>query len=263
MRLLVRCWNVFHGRTVPEGDRLHLEDAIRLIAGGEPDVVCLQELPAWSLSHLAAWSGMGVFGSLAMPPLGGPLARRLTDLAPRTLRSALTGQANALLFSRRLEPGERTTIELNPSWFRRREAARAALSREAERAWRRNRRVAQVIRLRSGAGTAVVANVHLTSPADCRAANLELLRATDACERLGPDEPHVLCGDFNLTARKSPALAELARRGYSAPGPGIDHILARGLQLAGEPHTWPDDRRRLGSRLLSDHAPLEAEMIWP
>ncbi len=66
MELTVRTWNLFHGRTVPEGDSLHLEEMVRRISAGMPDVVCLQEVPVWSLPRLGVWSGLAVFGSVAM-----------------------------------------------------------------------------------------------------------------------------------------------------------------------------------------------------
>ena len=68
-----------------------------------PDVVAFQEVPVWALDRLEAWSGMSAVPAVAMLPLGGPLARRLTERNPQRLRSLLTGQANALLLSRRLE----------------------------------------------------------------------------------------------------------------------------------------------------------------
>jgi endonuclease/exonuclease/phosphatase family metal-dependent hydrolase len=63
-----------------------------------------------------------------------------------------------------------------------------------------------------------------------------------------PREPVVLAGDFNLL---QPQLD-----GYSAPGPGVDQVLVRGL-----PSTpllvWPLERRMKNGRVLSDHAPVE------
>jgi len=48
--------------------------------------------------------------------------------------------------------------------------------------------------------------------------------------------------------------------GFSAPaGKGIDHVLVRGAQ-AGPEETWPRERRRVGGRLLSDHAPVEVRI---
>ena len=58
MQLLVRTWNLFHGRTYPETRNVVLERMIRLIAEREPDVVCLQEVPLWSIARLERWSAM-------------------------------------------------------------------------------------------------------------------------------------------------------------------------------------------------------------
>ena len=190
--------------------------------------------------------------------------RRLTDLAPGLLRSALTGQANATLISRRLTVGGHETLELNPRWFRRRAARQEGLTRSETRDWARNRRVAQVVRVGSGDDTVVVANLHLTSPANCRAAELELERVVVFAESFAsPGEPIALCGDLNLTASGSRRLQDLGKAGFSPPSTRIDHILVRGLDLVQGPEEWPDSRRRLGEVLLSDHAPLEAAMIRP
>ncbi len=262
MRLIVRSWNLFHGRTSPEGSTLHLEAAVRLIAAGEPDVVCLQEVPVWALRSLAGWSGMQAVGAVTMPPLGGPLARRLTERQPRRLRSGLTGQANAVLVARRLQVTEIDSIVLNPRPVRRREAVRQGLPAAVRRAWARNRRVAQLLRVGAGDGTATVVNLHLTACGDSRPAGVELLRAVGRAEAWRrPHEPIVLCGDLNLTPASSKELRSLAEHGFSPPLPGIDQILVRSFVLGRGPETWPEERRRHEGVLLSDHAPLEAEMM--
>jgi endonuclease/exonuclease/phosphatase family metal-dependent hydrolase len=71
----------------------------------------------------------------------------------------------------------------------------------------------------------------------------------------------VLAGDFNVTAARSTVLRDLAdgEWGFSAPGPGIDHILVRGASTT-PVHRWPDERRLHNGRLLSDHAPVELEI---
>ena len=76
-----------------------------------------------------------------------------------------------------------------------------------------------------------------------------------------PDEPLILAGDFNLHP-DTEALESLTgpEWGFSAAGPGIDHILVRGAQVS-EPRVWPADRRRRADgTLLSDHAPVEVEI---
>jgi endonuclease/exonuclease/phosphatase family metal-dependent hydrolase len=262
MRLLVRTWNLFHGRTVPETGRSELDAMLRLVAGGDPDLVFLQEVPVWALAHLTSWSGMPSFGAVTMPPLGGPLARRLTELDPRRLRSALTGQANAVLVARRHAVSDGVALTLNPGRFRRREAARLRLPLAVRLAWARNRRVAQLLRIGRGEATAVAVNLHLTSSPDSRPAEAELLRAATFAEGYArPGEPIVIAGDLNLSAGSSTLLGELRDWGFSAAAAGIDQVLVRGFSVIRGPEPWPGDRRRRGGLLLSDHAPVEAEMM--
>jgi endonuclease/exonuclease/phosphatase family metal-dependent hydrolase len=258
VKLLIRTWNLFHGRSVPETQQLHLEEMVRLASADGPDVLCLQEVPVWALRHLGDWGGARAVSAVAMPPLGGPLARRLTELDPRRLRSGLTGQANAVLVSRRLAVTGAARLPLNPWGFRR----RTALAGRVRRAWARNRRVAQFLRVEAEGESVVVVNLHLTTSPDSRPADAELLRAATYAEGFArPGEPLVICGDLNLTGASSLALPELEQWGFSAAGSGIDHVLVRGLRLVRGPERWPPERRRRDGLLLSDHAPVEVEMI--
>jgi len=263
--LLVRTWNVAHGRTSPETRTTYLEEMVRLVGKDTPALVCLQELPVWSLKHLEHWSGMRAVGARTMPALGGRLARRLTTLDPTLLRSGLTGQANAVLLGAAAEPirGAAATV-LNPRSFRDPEAARLGLPSRMRRAWGANRRVAQAVRASDGASSIVVVNLHLTSASDSRVAEAELARALAFAESFArPAEPLLVCGDFNLSRSSSAFLDQLSHEGFSPPASGIDHIMGRGLVPARGPEPWPDRLRQLGDVLLSDHAPVEAEMIRP
>lgn len=97
MALLVRTWNLFHGNTSPPVRRGYLRQMIELISRDRPDVVCLQELPIWSLGRLERWSGMHAVGAVARRPRL-PLANRpLTALHHGILRSALTDEGGAIL----------------------------------------------------------------------------------------------------------------------------------------------------------------------
>lgn len=266
MRLLVRSWNVFHGNAVPPERRGHLEQMVRLAVADGPDLVCLQEVPAWALERLDDWSGMIAFGEVAQRPTIGPLpstpelGRRLSTLHQGRLRSAFSGQANAILVAPGLRGIEERRCVLNPPRFRRRQARWLRLPLRARLAWASERRVCQALRLETHEGsTLVLANLHATSYApDERLADAELLRAASFADGLaGPGEPVLLCGDFNVVAGRSATLEELARWGFSAPGPGIDQVLVRGA-AAGPCEPWPEERRRVDGRLLSDHAPVDA-----
>ena len=267
MALLVRTWNVFHGNAVPPERTAFLEEIVRLAVADEPDVVLLQELPVWALDRLDEWSGMAAVGEVAARPSLGPqpstaeIGRVLTSLNHGLLRSAFSGQANAILVRPPLRVVDRDSLVLNDRRFRRAQAKWLGLALAARLGWANERRVCQALRLRLADGaTILVANLHATSyPPDERLADAELLRAAVFVEALAaPHEPIVIGGDFNVTAARSWTLTELAgpEWGYSAPGPGIDQILVRGLP-ATLPERWPPERRRVEGRLVSDHAPAE------
>src|SRR5205823_8024614 len=95
--MLVRTWNLFHGKPSPPGRRAFLRQMIELVTADRPDVVCLQELPVWALPHLEGWSGMHAFTAVArraVLPVG---ARTVTALHHGLLRSAFTGEGDAIL----------------------------------------------------------------------------------------------------------------------------------------------------------------------
>jgi endonuclease/exonuclease/phosphatase family metal-dependent hydrolase len=95
--MLVRTWNLFHGKPSPPGRRAFLLQMIELVTRDRPDVVCLQELPVWALPHLEGWSGMHASGAVARRPLLPVGARAVTALHHGLLRSAVTGEADAIL----------------------------------------------------------------------------------------------------------------------------------------------------------------------
>ena len=70
---------------------------IELVTSDAPDVVCLQELPVWALGHLERWSGMHATGAVARRPLLPIGARAVTALNRGLLRSAVEGEADAIL----------------------------------------------------------------------------------------------------------------------------------------------------------------------
>ena len=116
---MIRTWNVFHGNTKPTQRRAFLRVAVRLAVSGAPDVVCLQELPAWSLGSVGPWSGYTALPALAQPPKLGPLrssaqvGRLLSATHNGLLRSAFSGQGNAILLSPRLRVESEHVCVLN------------------------------------------------------------------------------------------------------------------------------------------------------
>jgi endonuclease/exonuclease/phosphatase family metal-dependent hydrolase len=95
--MLVRTWNLFHGNASPPERKAFLRQMIELVTGDGPDVVCLQELPVWALDELERWSGMHATTTVARRPLLPFGARAVTDLHHGLLRSAVTGEADAIL----------------------------------------------------------------------------------------------------------------------------------------------------------------------
>ncbi|MBD0290597.1 MAG: endonuclease/exonuclease/phosphatase family protein [Thermoleophilia bacterium] len=236
MALLVRTWNVYHGRSQPPTQRTYLRRMVELVTEDAPDVVALQEVPLWALGRLERWSGMVARWAVTVPALLlGPLARVVTELDPRRLRSLLTGQANVLLLGPAITPGEGRLCLLTPDvgrweWL---------FSRG------RQQRYCQALDVQVEERALTLANLHATN--DPRLAPSEVARAAEFVARA---ERVVLCGDFNVRRYGLP--------GYSAPISGIDQILVRGLELARAPSAWPEARRTVAGRVLSDHAPVEA-----
>lgn len=219
--MLIRSWNVFHGRTSPPGQRVFLREMVELASADGPDVLCLQELPLWALGRLEEWSGMTARCAVAKRTLvprwlGGVLQRH----DPLRFRSAVTGQANAILVApaHRVHEHRSTRVSLGG----------------------RERRVCHAVRL----DAIVVGNVHASNefrrPEVPRA---ELTRAHALVHALAGDGARALAGDFNLRA---PEL----------PGPEIDHIVVAGVEH-GPLVVWPEERRRYRGAVLSDHAPVE------
>ena len=270
MPLLVRTWNVFHGNTQPPERRAYLEEMVRLASADRPDVLCLQEVPAWALSELSGWSGMQAYGEIAQRPTLGPLpstaaiSRAITSLHHGLFRSALAGQANAILLAPAIRVTDRRVLALNPRRFRRAQARWLRLGLAAQLAWAKERRLCHAVHVDFSDGRAgVVANLHATSfPADQRLADAEALRAAVFVDALVRHRDLcILAGDFNVSAARSRTLSDLSSPewGFSTPGSGIDHVLVRGT-AASPPVRWSAARRAQNGRVLSDHAPVEVRI---
>jgi Endonuclease/Exonuclease/phosphatase family len=237
MSLVVRTWNVYHGRSLPPGRSLHLRRMVELVTGDKPDLVALQEVPVWAVSRLEGWSGMSARSVVTVPALlPGPLARFVTSLAPVRLRSLVTGQANVLLAGSGLRLGASRTFHLNPGvrrfdWLRRRTQQRWCQAQEAS----------------ADGEDFVVGNLHASHDRDAAVAEVEL-----AAGHLAGAGRCILAGDFNVPR---PRL-----EGFSEPIDGIDQILVRGFAYERRPEPWPTERRVVEGVLLSDHPVVEASV---
>ena len=189
--MLVRTWNLFHGNAVPPERHAYLREMVDLVTADDPDVVCLQEVPVWALGKLEGWSGMRVVAGVGAEPLLGSaeLGRLVTDLHHGILRSAVTGEALAVLVARRHAVIDERRDRVGPN------------------------RVLVGVHLERGP---FVGDFHVTGGA---AAEEQFRRVVE----LVPDGPAVLAGDVNLrppydAVGWSQPLAE-----------SIDQILVRGL----------------------------------
>lgn len=227
--MLIRSWNLFHGNTFPPGRRSRLEQMVRLATDDGPDALCLQEVPLWALSWLPRWSGMTVQHVVTRRALLGVwLGGAITRLHNGLFRSSLAGQANAILLAPGLEPREHRWLRIDEH--------------------RREPRLCHAVRLDG----LVVANLHATNDLrDPTVPAAEIVRAEAFVTDVAAGLPCILAGDFNLRAD---SLHELP--GWSALGPGIDHVLVRGLSVS-PLSVWPVERRRHNGAVLSDHSPVE------
>ena len=234
MGLVIRTWNLYHGRTHPKSSRTYLERMVRLVSLDAPDVVALQEVPLWALGRLERWSGMQAVWSVTVPGFLGPVARFITDLDPVRVRFTAAGQANATLLNPRFDVRGDRTLVLNPE-VKRLEWLRGG----------RQRRVCQAVEVELDGRPLTIANLHATNNSD-----VARVEAGLAADFVADAERCILCGDFNVPA--------YAIQDFSPPIEGIDQILVRGLELVEPARAWERGRRTLGGRLLSDHAPVEA-----
>jgi endonuclease/exonuclease/phosphatase family metal-dependent hydrolase len=252
-------WNLFHGRDFPpdpalftwrswlfrseERNATHVQvnrDLFRefagLLATARWDVALLQELPPrWAL-RLARSCGADLQLTMTSRNWLGSLRTAIAHRNP-DLMGAWEGGANAILARGSLR-------------------ARQG-SEEVALRGRPERRMVTLARLDPGL---VVANLHASGPSRLAAEDTRL--AAEAAVGFAGTHPVILGGDLNVSLQDSRVLGELTddEWGFEGPTPtGIDHLLVRGLQ-ATPPRPWPLERRRVGGRVLSDHAPVEREV---
>lgn len=228
-QLVVRSWNVFHGNARSPDRHSRLEEMVRLVTADAPAVVVLQEVPPWALPRLERWSGMSARWVVTREPLlPAGLAGAVTRLHNGFFRSALAGQANAILLAPPLLPRAHRSLRIDDA--------------------RPEPRYCHAVRL----DALVVANLHATNDfRDPRVPAGEVVRAEAFVSGLAGELPCVLAGDFNLRPEHVPELPA-----WSPVGSGIDHVLVRGLSVS-PVRVWPEERRRQNGAVLSDHAPVE------
>ena len=107
----------------------------------------------------------------------------------------------------------------------------------------------------------VIVNLHLSHSGAGSRAEAELRTTVALADELADSgDAIVLAGDFNLTA-SSEGMQKLVADGYSPPpGAGIDHVLVKGA-TATALTVWPVERRTVNGRVLSDHPPVELQIV--
>lgn len=175
MSILVRTWNVFHGNADPPRRRGYLQAMLELASADRPDV--LQELPVWSLLRIDDWTGMHPVRVVTRAPLWpGAVSAWTTRLHQGLFRSALAGQANAILVGRSHE------VEV---------LGHKRISDPV-----RERRLVQAVRID---GHVVFANLHATSDSAGRRCHAPSSSArVSSRRRRPPGDSVVIAGDFNL-----------------------------------------------------------------
>jgi endonuclease/exonuclease/phosphatase family metal-dependent hydrolase len=269
MRVL--SWNLYHGRDFPpdpalftlrsrllrrternathvQVNRSLLDEFARVLDGLEWDVALLQEAPPrWfgALQARTRTKGVRTLTSRnVLPPLQGLLADWNPDLI-----ASWEGGSNQMLV---------------------RPPARIAAHRELTIARRPERRRMHWGRLDlPGGGTLCVANLHATAGRPAQSAP-EVVAAAEAAVGWSGDDPLVFGGDLNLRPAGEPETFELLEKRFGLREPtasdAIDHVLARGLEIAEPPRRLAPERRELtepdGRRLrLSDHHPIAARFV--
>jgi endonuclease/exonuclease/phosphatase family metal-dependent hydrolase len=269
MRVLT--WNLYHGRDFPpdptlftlrsrllrrternathvQVNRSLLEEFARVLDGLEWDLALLQEAPPRWFGELRRRTGAEGVRTLTsrnvLPPVQGALADWNPDLM-----ASWEGGSNQMLVR---PPG------------------RIAEHRELTLARRPERRRMHWARLELPAGAALcAANLHATAGRPAQAAP-EVLAAAQAAVAWSADAPLVFGGDLNLRPGAEPEPFALLHERFGLREPtapdAIDHVLARGLEVAEQPRRLAPERRELtepgGRRLrLSDHRLIAAKFV--
>jgi endonuclease/exonuclease/phosphatase family metal-dependent hydrolase len=268
MRVL--SWNLYHGRDFPpdktlftrrsrvlrvtERNETHvqvnrplLDEFARVLDGLEWDVALLQEAPPRWFAQLQERTRSAGALALTSRNVCRPLQGRLADLNPDLIAS-WEGGSNQILVRR---PGRIL------------EERRLTLARRPER-----RRMLWTRVELPELGRVCAADLHATAGRPVQA-SAEVLAAAAAAARWSGPDALVFGGDLNVRPEAEPepfeALGDLGLHEPTAPD-AIDHVLARGLEIAAPPRRLAAERRELieqdGLRLrLSDHRPVVAGFV--
>ena len=258
-------WNLFHGRDFPpdpglrtwrsrllrldERNATHrqvnrdlLDEFASVIAGADWDVALLQECPPRWTRELAARCRAEPHVSLTSRNSAGAVRALLARQNPDLIASGEGGSNLTLVRGDAIAHRAEHVIATSPE-----------------------RRTMALSRLASGL---VVANLHASNAAPEKTGS-EVLAAAEHVAAWHPEGPLLFGGDLNLRPDRAPEIFESLERDHGLTGPAaparIDHILARGLEIAEPARAWPAERREVeedGLAIrLSDHSPVEAAFV--
>ena len=183
--MIVRTWNLNRGNSAPPNRRSYLREMVALITRDDPDVVCLQEVPAWALDSIGQWTGMQAVSSRATRSHLGPLSisaglgHRLSSLNNGKYSRRYAGRGNVILFPAAAKVRSVKAITLNTNVFCEERGAQLGLTPKQMRDWEKERRICQLVQYEMpNRRRFMVATLHATFfLGDLRLADAELSRA--------------------------------------------------------------------------------------
>jgi endonuclease/exonuclease/phosphatase family metal-dependent hydrolase len=270
--VLIRTWNLNRGNAVPPDRRSHLRAMVELITSGNPDVVCLQDVPAWGLGSIGQWTALQAVPSrarrphLGVFPIPTSLGRLLSAPDNGRLSARFAGRGNAILVPAEATIRSAKTITLNTNIFCEERGPELGLSEKEVRRWEKERRICHLVQYElPNRRRFLVATLHATNYlADVRLADAELRRALHFIDRRAEvEETVIVAGDFNLGRAQSETIKELEglppETRWDDRGAHVDHVLVRGGSLSAA-RVWSKEERTREGRLLSNHYPIEVEL---
>jgi len=270
--VIVRTWNLNRGNSAPPDRHSYLREMVELITTGDPDVVCLQEVPVWALDSIGEWTAMQAVSSRAARPHLGPLrisaglGHMLSSLDNGKFSRRFAGRGNVILFPAEAKVRSVKAITLNTNVFCEERGAQLGLTPKQMRDWEKERRICQLVQYEMpNRRRFIVATLHATFfTRDLRLADAELNRALSFVDRRAEvEEAIIVAGDFNITRDQSETIRYLEglppESRWASSGYHVDHVMLR-QTAASAARVWAREERIHNGVLLSDHYPIEIEI---
>ena len=240
-----------------------LGEMMRLATADDPAVLCAQEVPAWALGLFTA-GDVAARPRVGPIPIGAGLGHRLTRQHQGLLRSAFSGQGNAILVGSGAPAPVALGADPQPAPVPGRPGPRAPARASCPP------RVGERTAGRAGGAPGRRRRPDLRD----REPALHELRRRRAPRGGGAASRCLVRGLRGAAGRRRRARRRLQRVGRPVGDPASPRGRRVGLLRARSRHRqhprarrvgyalrrWPDERRMRDGRLLSDHAPVELEI---